>query len=409
MLHAPSLIGESQGFGPLLLVIALAFAVPILLSRFRALPVVVGEILAGILIGPSLLNWLGHSPTLDFLGDIGLTFLMFLAGLEINLDALLPQKGRAVDTSQSLRRPGIVYLATIVLAMPAGLLLNRLGLDAHPILIFFVLSATSLGVLLPVLKERDLLPRPFGQLVFLSATLADFLTVLLFTVYILTSENGFSVEILSITLLFVVFLVVMRFAPTLVRLPPVRRIFDELSHATVQIKVRGAIAIMLAFVVLAETVNAELILGAFLAGMVISLLRSPDDTALVHNLEAFGFGFFIPIFFILVGADLNLRTLFAEPHYLLLLPVMLVVSLLVKTLPMILLKGSISWREALSSGLLLNTHLSLEIAVVVIGERIGLVSPASSALIVLFAALTVVLMPLLFNAVQTKASVHTSQ
>ena len=394
---------NSQGFIPLLLVIALAFAVPIVLARFRSLPVVVGEILAGIIIGPSMLGWLGHSATLDFLGDIGLAFLMFLAGLEIDLEALLPPKEGGDGVPGYLKPAATIYLFTVLLALPAGYALNRAGLQANPVLLFFVFSATSLGVLLPVLKESDLLARPFGQLVFLAATLADFLTVILFTIYILTTENGFSLEILSIGLLFVVFAAVMRLAPALVRLPAAGRLFRELSRATVQIKVRGAIAIMLAFVVLAETVNAELILGAFLAGMVISLIRSPEDTGLVHNLEAFGFGFFIPIFFILVGANLNLRALFSEPRYLLLLPVMLLVSMLVKGLPMLSMHKRLTWREMLSSGLLLNTHLSLEIAVVVIGERIGLVDAATSALIILFSALTVVLMPLLFSLLRPAA------
>ncbi|RMF50908.1 MAG: hypothetical protein D6755_00480 [Anaerolineae bacterium] len=398
-------VEKSQGFVPLLLVIALAFLVPILLSRFRSLPVVVGEILAGVIIGPSLFNILEHSLTLDFLGDIGLAFLMFLAGLEIDLETILPKQD-SEPRPNYLRQAGVVYFFTLLLALPAAYLLQGIGLQANPLLLVFVLSATSLGVLLPILKERDLLPRPFGQMVFISATLADFLTVLLFTVYILTSENGFTVEIFSVGLLFLVFLVVMRLAPPLVRLKPVERVFEELSRATVQIKVRGAIAIMLAFVVLAEAVNAELILGAFLAGVVISWLRSPDDTGLLHNLEAFGFGFFIPIFFILVGADLDLRALFAQPRYLLILPVLLVVSILVKGLPMFLLRGQFSWREMLSSGFLLNTHLSLEIAVVVIGERVGLVDTATSALIILFSALTVVLMPLVFGALQPETPHH---
>ncbi len=392
---------KGQGFVPLLLVIALAFFIPILLSRFRSLPVVVGEILAGVLIGPSVFRLLEHSPTLDFLGDIGLAFLMFLAGMEIDLGTILPQKTETPRPNY-LRQAGIVYFFTLVLALPGAYLLQGIGLQAHPLLLVFVLSATSLGVLLPILKERDLLPRPFGQMVFISATLADFLTVLLFTVYILTSEKGFTTDIFSIGLLFLAFLAVMRLAPPLVRLGPVERLLEELSRATVQIKVRGAIAVMLAFVVLAESVNAELILGAFLAGVVISWLRSPDDIDLIHNLEAFGFGFFIPVFFILVGANLDLRALLAQPRYLLILPAVLLVSILVKGLPMLSLKRDFSWREVLSSGFLLNTHLSLEIAVVVIGERAGLVNTATGALIILFSALTVVLMPLIFGALQGK-------
>ena len=391
------LVEKSTGFVPLLLVVALAFFVPILLARFRTLPVVVGEILAGVIFGPLVLGWLTHSPTLDFLGDLGLTFLMFLAGLEIDLQSVFQRRVAEDNTPNPTVQAVKVYLLTLLLALPGGYLLNLMGLEANPLLIFFVLSATSLGVLLPILKESDLLRRPYGQMLFLAATLADFLTVILFTIYILTLDHGFSLEILSITLLFLVALAVMRFMPSFVRMKPVQRLIEELSSATVQIKVRGALAIMLAFVVLAEAVNAELILGAFLAGMIISLLRSESDIELIHSLEAFGFGFFIPIFFILVGANLNLSALFQEPRLLLLLPVMLLISLLAKGLPMLVLKKHFSWRELLGGGALLNTHLSLEVAVVVIGERIGLVSPATSAAVILFAVLTVILMPLIFQ------------
>jgi Trk K+ transport system NAD-binding subunit len=163
--------------------------------------------------------------------------------------------------------------------------------------------------------------------------------------------------------------------------------------------VRGALAILLAFVVLAEFVNAELILGAFLAGMIISLLKSPEDDGLVHRLEAFGFGFFIPVFFILVGTTLELQTLFEAPESLLLLPVLLLASLIVKFLPMLLLKRFFSWRELLGGGALLNTHLSLEIAVAVIGLRVGLLDGAANVTVILFAVLTVVSMPLLFGLI----------
>ena len=133
--------------------------------------------------------------------------------------------------------------------------------------------------------------------------------------------------------------------------------------------------------------------------MIISLLKGPQDDGLVHRLEAFGFGFFIPIFFILVGTTLDLRSLFEAPESLLLLPVLLVVSLVIKVVPALFLKRYFSWRELISGGILLNTHLSLEIAVAVIGVRVGLMDAAANVTVILFAVLTVVAMPLLFSAI----------
>ena len=260
MQFIPFGVEQSTRFVPLLIVLALAFLVPILLARFRRLPIVVGEIAAGILVGASGLGWVTEGPILDFMGDVGLAFLMFLAGMEINFSSLFPERSYEENPSKQSNGPNIlllsllVYGITLLLAVPGGFLVRSLGLNADPWLLAFILSATSLGVLLPILKERKLTNSPFGQLVFISATLADFVTVILFTIYIITFNQGFDLEIFSIGLLFLAFLVFFRFGPPFVRIPVVSRFFDEMSRATVQIKVRGALAILLAFVVLAEYV-----------------------------------------------------------------------------------------------------------------------------------------------------------
>ena len=390
------------GFIPLLLVLLLAFLVPLLLSRFKRVPVVVGEIIAGVIIGHSGLNLVGANPALEVMSDIGLAFLMFLAGMEIDFGKLFPprEKDQPNPGPNLPAMAFVVYLLTLILAVPGGYLLIQLGLEGDPFLLAFVLSATSLGVLLPVLKARGLLQQPSGQLVFLTALLADFVTVLLLTVYIITLDRGLDPEIFSLGLLFVVFFLAYRFGLRFTRIPGVRNLVEELSQATVQLKVRGAIAILMGFVVLAELLGAELILGAFLAGMVISLIKAPQDEDLVHKLEAFGFGFFIPVFFIMAGVELDLGALFESPTSLALLPVLFIVALLVKVGPALLFRRVLSWRETLAGALLLNTHLSLEIAVAVIGLRLGLLSPATNAAVIVFAILTVFLMPVLFNALQ---------
>lgn len=389
----------TYSFTPLMIVLVLAFAVPILLSRLRQIPVVVGEIVAGLIVGGSVLGLVHEDSILALMGDIGLAFLMFLAGMEIDFNLLFGNGARRKSkNSNPLFLALISYAVTLLLAGTGAVLLNRLGIEANPWLLTFILSATSLGVLLPILKERDLMRTPFGQAVFLNATFADFVTVILLTVYLIVQARGLDPEIFSIGLLFILFLLASRFGPSITRIPRVRRLVEELSRATVQIKVRGAIAILLAFVVLAEMVDAELILGAFLAGMVISLIKSPQDESLIHNLEAFGFGFFIPVFFILVGVNLDLSTLRGSTQALITLPALFIASLVIKLIPMAVFLRSLTWREALSGGILLNTHLSLEIAIAIVGVRSGLLSPAASTAITLFAVLTVLLMPVLFNA-----------
>lgn len=392
---------ESNRFLPLLLVVLLAFLVPIVLARFRRVPVVVGEILAGMIVGPSVLGVVEDTTILRFMADIGLAFLIFLAGMEIDLSRLFPARngGNRRTGPNVLLMALTVYVLTVALAIPGGLFLTQGGTTGDPWLLVFVLSAASLGVLLPILKERGILNTIFGQLVFLTAILADFLTVLLLTLYVILLERGLNLQVFSVGLLFLAFLIFYRVGPNFVRIPAVRNFFDELSHATVQLKVRGAIAILITFVVLAEFVGAELILGAFLAGMIITLLRAPEDDALVEKLEAFGFGFFIPVFFIMVGVQIDLQALLAAPETVLFLPVIFAVAIVVKLLPMLVTRRWLTLRELVAGGLLLNTHLSLEVAIAVVGLRTGLLDSATSTNIILFAILTVVTMPLLFNAI----------
>ena len=400
---------EPINFLPLLIVLLLAFSVPLVLGRFRWLPVVLGEILAGIVIGHSGFNLIGENATLEIFSNIGLAFLMFLAGLEIDFERLFPARTKQQDETEGESAPRrkmpnlllyavVVYVLTMALAIPGGFALNSLGLQGDPWMLAFVLSATSLGVLLPVLKSRGLTGTITGQAIFFSALVADFATVILLTIYLIVLSRGLDLEIFSVGLLFLAFFLVYRLADRFFSIRPVRRLVDELSHVTVQIKVRGALVTLMAFVALATLLGVELILGAFLAGMIISLIRSPEDVDLIHKLEAFGYGFFIPVFFIMVGVGLELGTLAESPGNLLLLPILLVLSLAVKTLPALLLRRIMPWRDVLGGAFLLNTHLSLEIAVAVIGVRLELLSPAASTALILFSVLTVLLMPVLANS-----------
>lgn len=397
---------ESHSFAPLLIVLFLAFIVPIILSQLKKVKIslVVGEIVAGIIIGPSLLGLVHEDAILALLSNIGLAFLMFLAGIEINFSMLFPDTKDVKDKNEPnpIGIAFVIYAFTIALSFPGARLLNQFGIEGNPWILAFILSATSLGVLLPILKERHLLHTRIGQSIFISATLADFLTVILLTIFLIIQSHGLSLEIFSISLLFLAFFIFQRFGSRFTKLKKVRALVEEMSRATVQIKVRGAIAILLAFVVLAEFVDAELILGAFLAGMIIALIKSNEDESLIEKLEAFGFGFFIPVFFIMVGVNLDFTALADTPESLLLLPLLFVLALIVKMVPALYLRRHFSWKESLAGGFLLNTHLSLEIAVIIIGVKSALLAPAAATTITIFAMLTVLTMPLLFGTFAPK-------
>ena len=194
---------SSTPFLPLLLVLFLAVIVPLLLSKVRWMPFVVGEILVGIVIGRSGFKLIGTEPTLDFLSEIGLAFLMFLAGLEIDFSQIIPPPGANRKRSGPILIAGIVFLLTLGLSVVLGRVLVSMGISKDPWMLGLILSTTSLGVVVPVLKERELISMPYGQTLMLSAILADFFTMFLITIYVTVSRKGLSLDILLVGILFV--------------------------------------------------------------------------------------------------------------------------------------------------------------------------------------------------------------
>lgn len=394
---------ETRSFAPLLIVVLLAFAVPLLLSRFRRLspPIVVGEIVAGIIVGRSFLGWVKHTdPVLNLLSEFGIVFLMFLSGMEIDFQALGGMRGAAGNAKQqhvaTLTLGVLSFVLTLLLSTAVGFALLEAGLTPTPWFMALILSTTSLGVVLPVLKEKGLSAKPLGQAILVATVFADFATMFLITLAVAVMSRGLTADILLVVVLFVVFFLFVRFGRILNNVPALRRTVEELSHATAQIKVRATFSMMLGFVALADAVGAEIILGAFLAGAIVALLLTPADADLGHQLEAIGFGFFIPIFFVNVGIDLDLPVLFSSPRTLLLVPVLLAAAIIVKFLPALTFLLNFNFRESMAAATLLTARLSLIIAATVVGKRVGVIDEPMAAAVILVAIITVTIAPLVF-------------
>jgi trk system potassium uptake protein TrkA len=392
-------------FLPLLIVIGLAFLVPLILSRLRGIviPIVVGEIIAGIIVGKSGLNLVHEGTVLRILSELGFAYLMFLSGLEIDFSAV--SGGRAKGGSSRLARlmgnPFVVghalFLLTLGGSALAALFLTARGLIHEPWIMALILSTTSLGVVVPVIKEQGLTGERYGQLLLVSSLVADFASILLISVYVLLRSQGPSTQILLVLVLFAAFVATYRLATLFRKHLPAEHIFEELSSATSQIKTRGSLALALVFIALAEELGIENILGAFLAGVIVSLLSEGEGSALREKLDAIGYGFFVPIFFIMVGADFDLPALLSSGRALLLVPVLIGIAYLVKFIPALILRLGYSWRETIAGGVLLSSRLSLIIAAAAIGLELGLISQAVNSAIILVAIITCTLSPLLFN------------
>jgi Kef-type K+ transport system membrane component KefB len=396
-------MGQNPAFLPLLLILLLAFLVPLLLTRIRWVPIVVGEILAGILIGRSGLNLVKSDLTLDFLAEIGLALLMFLAGLEIDF-SLLSRTGRS-PAGRYL--PFFIafasFLMTLILAGVLSLFLYGKGMARDPWMLTLILSTTSLGVVIPVLRERGNSGGLFGQTLILAALAADFCTMFLITIYVTIRSHGLSLKILLVGVLFVLALLTYRLGSLRMRRSRLRKVVEDIGKAPGQAKIHGAVALLVAFVILAKFLGSEMILGAFLAGTVVSLLSQPSDEKTRHQLEAIGFGFFIPIFFITVGLRFDFPALLRDRRTWLLSLLLLGAAGALKVLAALVFRTAFAWRPTLAAGVLLSARLSLIIAAAGVGVQIGAIDEATNAAFVLIAAVTSTVAPVVFNSILPEA------
>ncbi len=388
----------------LLIITGLAAVIPVLSNRLHrfGIPIVVYEIVAGMIIGVSGFNLIEPSPVLTFLAEFGFAYLMFLSGLEIDFRILSPT-GRAGEGEKKWTQPLqlglLIFLSTLLLAFVATTFFAPPSASNNPFLLGLILSTTSLGVVVPVLKERDLLGSRFGQYLLVASSIADFATLILLTTVIAIMRRGLTLDLLLIPTLLLIFIMVARFSLRASEGTRLQRALTSISSATSQIRVRGAFALMVAWVVLAEAFGVEVILGAFLAGAIAGLLSGAEEHGEEEKLDAIGYGFFIPIFFIMVGARFDLRVVLSSTAGLLLLLWLIVVAFVVKMAPMLLLRLQFTWRQALGGGMLLSSRLSLIIAASAIALSLGSISETVNSDIILLAIITVTVAPLLFGRI----------
>lgn len=391
-------------FFPLVIVSVLAVLVPIALHRIPKVfvPIVVGEILAGILVGPNGMGLIGSDVNswLDFLKLFGFAYLMFISGLEIDFTVLRRDRpaggGAARWTGGPLRAALLSFALTLGMSGLLGILLARTELVRDAAIMALVLSTTSLGIVAPVLRQRGLIRKPLGQYTLVAAVVGDFATVTLVSIYLILHTEGLTLEALFILVLLAVTFLAFRLAGLSQKHPGLARFVGELSHATAQLDTRGALALAVIFIALAQGLGVELILGAFMAGAIVSLLTEDEGSVLRAKLHALGYGFFIPIFFIMVGVDLDLQALTEAPQGWLVVPLLVVLAFSVKYAGCLIYRTLFGWRETFAIGSLMSSRLSLIIAVAAIGVELGVVSPAVNAAVVFVALVTVVVAPPLF-------------
>ncbi len=395
-------------FYPLLVVAAIAWATPILLSllKIKKVPIVIFEIILGFLAGKFLLGNLGDVsfPILDFLALYGFLFLMFLGGLEIDVDqivASLPHK--RLTWSRFLKNPLLVgitqFILAILLSYVAAFSLAQI-INIPSIWYFsLIMVTTSVAIVLPVLKERGEIGSRFGQMIIIAAAVADILSIILFTFTAFMIKSGFHFKLLYILALFILFFVFYKLISKLKNIHLFKKISYQLSQAASQIRIRGAILIIMIFVVISQYIGKEVVLlGAFLSGLVMSSMLHRERSLMLVKLDGMGFGFFIPFFFIMVGVKFNPADLAEFDTSLVVFLVLLLVSLFaIKVIPSMLWRRFFGTRKALSGGFLISSRLSLIIAASAIGLELGVITPGINASIIIMAVITCFSSPVIYN------------
>lgn len=400
----------------LLIILAAALITPLAMARFRLsiLPTAVVEILVGILLGPSALNLIHSNDTLTLLSNTGVTFLLFLSGMEIDFSLFsrrkVPQTPLAAKVAQQAPKYSPVFLAVtsyvsvVVLSLILGWACVPLGLFKDPWLAAIIFMTISLGIVIATLKEKELLSRPFGQTVLLIAALGEIIPLFALTIY----ASIFGSNSKSLWLLLLVFLAA---GVLFMRFKPFFNFFERINKSTTQLDIRLAFFLIFSLVVIAESVGAEGILGAFVAGIVMKLLQPHENTKV--RLDGIGYGFFIPIFFMMSGVDLNLRQLLAQPATLLLIPAFFVAYLLSKVAVYAILRLRFPRKNAFVGTAISSVTITMVLAVLQVAKDMHAVTSQQSGAFLLAAILTCILGPLTFNlgytaeaADQKKAKVH---
>ena len=376
-------------FNSVLIIAAMAVLVPLISGLLPRLPVpgAALEVIAGILIGPSVLGWVRIDAPVQVLSDLGLGMLLFLAGLEIDIERLRGPLARLAVSA---------FAVSAVLALLCAYAFRLAGQAEQPLLLAIILMSTSTGLLLPLLKDAGEESTAFGQLVMTAAALAEIVPIMLLSLFFSATSATPGAQAVSLAI-FIVLIVLSGTALAWVRrLEPAGRLLNRLSDSSAQLRVRASLTLALAFGVLAYRFGFASILGAFAAGLlvrIVDLARHSPHPQFRVKLEGIGFGFLVPIFFISTGVAFPLKALLTNPAALAEVPLFLAALLLVRGLPALLYVRFAGRRRAVAAGLLQATTLTFVIVAAQIGLADGKITPTAAASLLTAGLLSAILFP----------------
>lgn len=374
------------GIGSLLAVAVVALAAPVLLGLLPRLrvPQVVLLIAGGVVIGPQVLG-LGSPGDVRLLAEVGLGFVFLLAGYEVDLRLFAQDAGR---------RAIVAWLVSVVLAVGVVGVLALAGVVRAYVPAALGMTTTALGTLLPVLRERGMLGGRLGRYLLAAGAVGELFPIVAIAVF-LGTQNRFValISLASVAVLAVGLSVVPRVVRRGGRLATV---IEVGQHETTQTVLRGTVLLLILLIAVADRFHLDAVLGAFLAGVVLRRWAGPSAPTLEFKLDAIGYGFFVPVFFVYSGMGLDIRSIAEAPLRVLLF---FALMLAVRGGPALLVyRGVLTLRERTQTALVTATALPLLVALAEIGLRNGTMLRENAAALVGAGVLTVLVLPALATA-----------
>jgi Kef-type K+ transport system membrane component KefB len=356
------------------------------IGRYIRIPLVVFEIVLGLLIGPSILGWVQPTEFTEKLSDFGLAMLFFLAGNEIDFQRI---RGRA------LNRSIVGWLLSLVAGVAVGLLIAPT--PAAGVFVGIALTSTALGTLMPVLRDAGELRTPFGTSIIAIGAVGEFGPLIAISLFLSGTSPGVATVVLASFVLITAGAIYLASRGTHQRL---HALINATLHTSGQFAVRMVVLLLTSLVALSLALDLDMLLGAFAAGVIAKLLladATPHDAEIIEGkVEALGFGFFVPVFFIFTGVTFDLQALLDSTTAMLLLPVFVVLLLLVRGLPgMLSAPAGAVGADKRATVLFSATGLPIIVAVTGIGVEAGYLEPGMASALVGAGMLSVLLFPLL--------------
>jgi Kef-type K+ transport system membrane component KefB len=377
----------SEEFRSLVVIAAIAAFVPLLVGLFR---IKVAEVVlllgAGIIFGPEVIGWITVDDSIALLSELGLGLLFFLAGMELEQRAIRGQSGRLAAIGWFLSL-GVAALAAIVMTA-TGKIHDTIG-------VAIALTSTALGTLLPILRDRGELGTRFGTFFMGAGAWGEFGPIIAISV-LLGTKSSF-VAILSLVG-FALVALVLATLPARLAGDRVRELLARGHHTSSQTAVRFTMLLLILLLALAGTFGLDVVLGAFIAGVIVRRFAPPtEESVLSTKIEAIGFGFLVPLFFVVSGANLDIISIIENPWAMIRFFVYILIARGV--VQYLLYRRAIPDRvERARFSLLVATGLPIIVAVTSIEVDAGVMDPANAAALVGAGALTVLVFPLVANA-----------